>query len=89
MITFLKITVLFLCAVIAVTISCCSERRKGTCVLLSFFVAAGMTSFFSDTALALSLFTAFCVFAVLTFLTVLLSQKTLHRKNAEDKRKSF
>ena len=89
MITFLKIAVLFLCTVISFAVSCYSENKKGTCVLLSFFVAAGITTFFSEEALLLSLLCALGVFCLLSGLTILLSQKTQHRRQREEKHKSF
>ena len=88
MITFLKIAVLFLCTAILFIISCYSENKKGTCVLLSFFVAAGITTFFSEESLLLSMLCAFVVFLLLSVLTVLLSRKTMHRKNRGEKHRS-
>ena len=89
MIMFLKIAVLFLCTAVSFIISCYSENKKGTCVLLSFFVAAGSTTFFSEESLLLSMLCAFGVFLVLSVLTVLLSNKTMHRKHGEEKHQSF
>lgn len=88
MITFLKIAVLCLCTAVLFVISCYSENKKGTCVLLSFFVAAGITTFFSEEALLLSMLCALGVFLVLSVLTILLSQKTMHKKQGEEKHKS-
>lgn len=81
MITILKVAVLLLCTAVSFIISCCSEKKKGTCVLLSFFVAAGITSFFSEEALSLSIFCAAGVFLLLSVLSILLSHKTMHRKH--------
>ena len=89
MITFLKIAVLFLCTAVSFIISCHSENKKGTCVLLSFFVAAGMTTFFSEESRLLSILCALAVFLVLSTLTVLLSCKTMHRKNGKERHRSF
>jgi len=89
MITVLKIAVLCLCTAILFVIACYNEHKKGTCILLSFFVAAGSTTFFSKESLLLSMLFAFGVFLVLSLMTVLLSHKTMHRKHREEKHKSF
>ena len=89
MITILKIAVLCLCTAVSFIVSCYSENKKLTCVLLSFFVAAGVTTFFSEEAYLLSWGLAFVVFFVLSGITVFLSQKTAHRKQRKNKPKSL
>lgn len=88
MITVMKIAVLLFCAAAAVGISLRSVQKQLTCHLLSFFVAAGVMTFFSEDAVGLSFVAAFAVFAVLFILTTLLSHKTAHRKNDEGKQKT-
>ena len=88
MITFLKISVLLLCAVVSIAVSCYSERKKGTCTLLAFFVGAGIMTFFSEEAMVLSLIVALAAFVVLSSTTVVLSRKTMHRKMLEREQKS-
>ena len=88
MITFLKISVLLLCAVVSIAVSCYSERKKGTCMMLAFFVGAGITTFFSEDAMAVSLIVALATFVVLSSTTVVLSRKTMHRKMLEREQKT-
>ena len=89
MILFLKIAVLFFCTAVLLIISCHSEHKKGTCMLLSFFVSAGVTTFFSEDAILLSILCALGVFLVLSVMTFILSHVSLHRKHREEGRKSF
>ena len=88
MTTVLKISVLLLCTVILLIISCFCEHRKRTCFLLSFFVSAGITTFFSEDELFLSILCALGVFLVLSALTLWLTHVTKHKKQLKKERKS-
>ena len=87
MTVFLKISVLFLCTVILFIISCCFEHRKRTCFLLSFFVSAGITTFFSEDALFLSILCALGIFLLLSVSTVWLSKLTKRKTHEKQKHK--
>lgn len=56
---------------------------------MSFFVSAGITTFFSEDELFLSVLCALCVFLVLSTLTLWLTHKTKHKKTVRNERKSF
>ena len=58
-------------------------------MLLSFFVSAGVTTFFSEDAILLSILCALGVFLVLSVMTFILSHVSFHRKHREEGRKSF